>query len=127
MKLTKKTLRRLIKEEVQLMRENKGKTLDGEALPVVRLVGPKGLGGVAKGGQNVIITGGWGGTAPNQFQLHVLPPGKVIGHYDSVDDALKHAMTGERYYASSEEILANSMADTAQPGSAKDSTVTVRI
>lgn len=134
MKITQTRIRQIIREELAILLKEeapelnqKGKTLDGEALPAVRLVGPKGLGGVAKGGQNVIVGPGWPGTPPDQFQLYVLPPGKVIGHYASIKDALKNAMTGEGYYASGKEILANSMADTAQPGSARDSVVTQKI
>ena len=109
------------------MVEEETKTLDGEALPVVRLVGPNGLGGVARAGQNVIITKGFPGTPADQFQLHVLPRGKVIGQFDSIKSAMNHAMTGERYYASDKEILKNSMPDTAQPGSARDRTITVNV
>ncbi len=127
MKLTQTRLRQLIREEVQLMMEESGKTLDGEALPVVRRVGPNGLAGVAKNGQNVIITKGFPGTPADQFQLHVLPRNKVIGHFDSIKSAMNRAMTGESYYASEQEILANSVPETAQPGSARDATVTVNV
>ena len=75
----------------------------------------------------MIITKGFPGTPADQFQLHVLPRGKVIGQFDSIKSAMSHAMTGEGYYASDKEILANSMADTAQPGSARDTTVTVNV
>lgn len=126
-RITESRLREIIKEEIQLMVEEETKTLDGEALPVVRLVGPNGLGGVASAGQNVIITKGFPGTPADQFQLHVLPRNKVIGQFKTIEDAMNLTMTGERYYASADEILKNSKPDTAQPGSARDRTVTVNV
>ena len=102
MKITESRFRQLIREEIKSL-INEEKTYGGQKLPLVRMVGPNGLAGVAKNGQNVILGKGFPGTPDDEYQLFVLPPGKVIGHYDDFMAAISASVTGERYYASFDE------------------------
>ena len=128
-RITESRLRQIIKEEISNI-VNEGKTLnvDGveKKLPIVWLVqSPKGLGGVAKSGSNVILGQGFPGTPDDQYQLFVLP--EPIGSYKTLQDARNASFTGERYYASAEEILASGREETVQPGEFAGNTVTVKV
>ncbi|MDB4337379.1 hypothetical protein OAA09_00005 [bacterium] len=115
MKITSKRIKELIREEVQLMMEEK--RLNGETLPQARIIVNPDDFGFGRRGQSVIITKGWGGTDPDQFQVHLLP--KPAGEYSSFKDAINNGMSGESYYASTMVILRNSSIDTMLRASAE--------
>ena len=108
MKITSKRVRELIREEVQLMLEEK--RLDGETLPQARIIVNPDDFGFGRRGQSVIITKGWPGTDPDEFQIHLLP--KAAGEYESFQDAINNGISGESYYAGTMVILRNSSIDT---------------
>ena len=129
MLISESRIREIIKEEISnILSEGKTLKVDGveKELPIIWLVNsPKGLGGVARSGQNVILGKGFPGTPDDQYQLFVLP--KAIGTYDSFNSAMNASLTGERYYASAEEILASGKEDTVRPGDFKNNTITQKI
>jgi len=85
-----------------------------------RVVGPSGLdaargGQLAKPGQSIVITKGWGGTPEGLLQVHVLPKG--AGFYEDLKQAIASGFTGEAYYARAEDIASQTKDDNATLGS----------
>ena len=91
-----------------------------EQLMGARVVGPGGLdahrgGQLAKPGQSIVITKGWGGTPEGLLQVHVLPKG--AGFYEDLQQAVASGFTGEAYYARAEDIASQTKDDNATLGS----------
>ena len=129
MKLTQKRLRQLIREEVELMMEEV-KMLDGESIPQARIITGNGIPSLrgqklGSRGKSIIVTKGFPGTREGTYQIHVLP--EPYGAYKGLKHAIPRGITGEAYYATEEDIVANSMIDTAEAGSGRDRTVTVNV
>ena len=92
-----------------------------EDLMGARVVGPQGLeaargGQLAKTGQSIVVTKGFGAPAEQgQLQVYVLPKG--VGFYADLDQAKNAGFTGEAYYATPEAIASQTRDDNAAVGS----------
>ncbi len=92
-----------------------------ESLLGARVVGPQGLeaargGRLAKPGQSIVITKGFGAPAQQgQLQVHILPKG--VGFYKDLKQAVSAGFTGEAYYATPEAIANQTMDDNRTVGS----------
>ena len=92
-----------------------------ENLMGARVVGPRGLeaargGQLAKPGQSIIVTKGFGAPAKQgNLQIYILPKG--VGFYADLDQAKNAGFTGEAYYATPEAIANQTMDDNRTVGS----------